>query len=116
MFFCAITARTSQLFARSRRSWPRKTVSRSFTGQKPREESHVSSNLPAPREADVKDLLPRKDKLVIELRLPGNLNEFSDSERDRILAGLYSLLEFGKVLSTRTLARTIQFLLTLTPT
>jgi TIR domain len=77
-----------------------------ITGEKPRKQSHVSSsNSPTtPREADVKELLPRKEKVAIELRLPGNLNEFSDEERDRILAGLYSLLEVGESRITRAIA------------
>jgi hypothetical protein len=63
-----------------------------ITGEKP------------PREADVKELLPPKQKVRIEIRLPGNLNEFSDKERNRILAGLYSLLEVGEVRVTRAIS------------
>jgi hypothetical protein len=53
---------------------------------KPREQSHVSSsnNLPAPLEADIKDLLPRKDKLVLELRLPV-------SSKDPIMRSFFTL-------------------------
>lgn len=88
-----------------------------ITGEKPREKSRVSSsNGPTtPRESYVTELLPRKDKLVIELRLPGNLDGFSDKERDRILAGLYSLLEVGEVRVTRTLVGSIRLHLELSP-
>jgi hypothetical protein len=88
-----------------------------ITGEKPSKQSHVSSsNSPTtPREADVTELLPRKEKVVIELRLPGNLNEFSDKERDRILAGLYSLLEVGEVRLTRAMAGSIRLHLELKP-
>jgi eukaryotic-like serine/threonine-protein kinase len=85
-----------------------------ITGQKPREESQY----PPPRISEAlteTDLLPRKNKVVIEVRLPGNLNEFSDKERDRILSGLNSLLEVGEVLLTRAIAGSIRLHLELTP-
>ena len=40
MCFCAITARTSQPFARSRKSWPRKTSSHGWTKSKSARERH----------------------------------------------------------------------------
>jgi eukaryotic-like serine/threonine-protein kinase len=87
-----------------------------ITGEKPREQSHVSiPNNPVVPGEDFKELLPRKDKMVIELRLPGNLNEFSDKERDRILAGLYALLEVGEVRVTRAMAGSIRLHLELKP-
>jgi hypothetical protein len=61
------------------------------------------------------DLLPRKDKVVIELRLPGNLNEFSEKERDIIPGGLYELLELGEVRVTRAMAGSIRLHVELTP-
>ena len=93
---------------------PLKQLIWGITGQKPREQFHDPSphNPEALRETD---LLPRKDKLVIELRLPGNLDEFSDKERDRILAGLYSLLEVGEVRLTRAMAGSIRLHLELKP-
>jgi hypothetical protein len=69
-----------------------------------------------PREADAKELLPPKDKLVIELRLAGkNIDEFSDEERDKFLAGLSNLLGLGKVLVTLATAGSIRLHLQLKP-
>ena len=45
----------------------------------------------------------------------GKLDEFSDKERDRILAGLYSLLEIGEVRVTRAMAGSIRLHLELKP-
>jgi hypothetical protein len=88
-----------------------------ITREKPHDQSHVSSSnsLAASREADVKELLPRKHKQVIEIRLPGNLDEFSDKERDRILTGLNALLEVGEVRVTRAMAGSIRLHLELKP-
>jgi hypothetical protein len=88
-----------------------------ITGEKPREQSHVSSSnsLAASQQADVKELLPPKHKQVIEIRLPGSLDEFSDKERDRILAGLNALLEVGEVRVTRAMAGSIRLHLELKP-
>jgi hypothetical protein len=64
----------------------------------------ITGEKPA-READVKELLPPKEKVIIEIRLPRkNINEFSSEERDSILAGLYSLLEVGESRITRAIA------------
>ena len=88
-----------------------------ITGEKPREQSHVSSSnsLAASQQADVKELLPPKHKQVIEIRLPGSLDEFSDKERDRILAGLNALLEVGEVRVTRAMAGSIRLHVELKP-
>jgi hypothetical protein len=96
---------------------PLKQLIFGITGQRPSEQSHVSplDNPAAPQEADVKELLPRKQKQVIEIRLPGNLDEFSDKERDRILAGLNALLEVGEVRVTRAMAGSIRLHLELKP-
>jgi hypothetical protein len=76
----------------------------------------LSSHGPTtPRGSYVTELVPRKEKLVIELRLPGNFDEFSDTERDRILAGLYSLLEVSEVRVTRAMAGSIRLHLELKP-
>jgi hypothetical protein len=96
---------------------PLKQLIWGITGEKPFEQSpNPSSHTPAsPVGCDVRDLIPRKDKIVIELRLPGNLNEFSDKERDKILAGLYSLLEVGEVRVTREMAGSIRLHVELKP-
>jgi eukaryotic-like serine/threonine-protein kinase len=97
---------------------PLKQLIWGITGEKPREQSDVSSsnNPGAPREADVKELLPRKDKVVIEIRLPGkNINEFSDEERDKFLAGLTNFLGLGDVRLTRATAGSIRLRLELKP-
>jgi hypothetical protein len=89
-----------------------------ITGEKPREASHVTfaTDLAAPRGADVKELLPSKQKLVIEIRLPGkNIDEFSPEERDSILTGIYSLLKISEVRVTRAMAGSIRLHLTLKP-
>jgi len=96
---------------------PLKQLIWGITGQKPLDQSHdpcscISVSHP---ESSLKELLPRKDKVVIELRLPGNFDEFSEKERDKILSGLYSLLEVGEVHVTRTMAGSIRLHLELRP-
>ena len=83
-----------------------------ITGQRPGDQLHFSASAHA---TDVQGLLPRKDKVVIELRPPGNLNDFSDTERDRLLAGLSSLLEVGEVHLLRAVAGSIRLHLELKP-
>jgi TIR domain/NACHT domain len=92
---------------------PLKQLIWGITGVKPREQFHPSaSDMP---EAELKELLPRKAKQLIEIVLPGNLNEFSEEARDRILAGLSALLEVGEVKLTRAMAGSIRLHLELTP-
>jgi NACHT domain len=52
---------------------------------------------------------------LIEIVLPGNLNEFSEEARDRLIAGLSALLEVGEVKLTRAMAGSIRLHLELTP-
>jgi hypothetical protein len=60
------------------------------------------------------ELLPPKDKLVIELRLAGkNIDEFSDEERDKFLTGLPNFLGLGDVCLTRATAGSIRLRLEL---
>jgi len=92
---------------------PLKQLIWGITGVKPREQFHASTS--SEPEADVKELLPRKAKQLIEIVLPGNLNEFSEEARDRILAGLSALLEVGEVKLTRAMAGSIRLLLELAP-
>lgn len=96
---------------------PLKQLIWGITGEKPADQSHVPSFelLKGPSDADVKDLVPRKDKVVIEVRLPGTLDAFSDKERERILSGLMSLLEVGEVRLTRAMAGSIRLHLELKP-
>ena len=92
---------------------PLKQLIWGITGEKPSEQSRASSsNKP---EVDVKELLPRKAKQLIEIVLPGNLNEFSEKERDRILAGLNALLEVGEVKLTRAMAGSVRLHLEMDP-
>jgi hypothetical protein len=86
-----------------------------ITGQRPGEQSHA---LPmAPREDDyVQGLLPSKEKVRIEIRLPGkNISEFSSEERDSILTGLYSLLKVGEVVVTQVIPGSVRLHLELKP-
>jgi hypothetical protein len=54
--------------------------------------------------------------VVIELRLAGkNIDEFSDEERDRFLAGLSNFLGLGDVRLTRATAGSIRLHLELKP-
>ena len=88
-----------------------------ITGEKPRDQPHVSS-APDPTEppaAVVKELLPPKEKVVIELRLPGNLDAFSNEEQLQLVAALKSLYKLGDVLLTRTMPGSIRLHLELTP-
>jgi hypothetical protein len=92
---------------------PLKQLIWGITGERPSEQSRdSSSNKP---EIDVKELLPRKAKQLIEIVLPGNLNEFSDKERDRILSGLNALLEVGEVKLTRAIVGSVRLHLELDP-
>jgi eukaryotic-like serine/threonine-protein kinase len=92
---------------------PLKQLIWGITGVKPLEQSRASaSDKP---EEDVKELLPRKAKQLIEIVLPGNLNEFSEQARDRILAGLSAFLELGEVKLTRAMAGSVRLHLELTP-
>ena len=92
---------------------PLKQLIWGITGEKPSEQSRASSSNKT--EVDVKELLPRKAKQLIEIVLPGNLNEFSEKERDRILAGLNALLEVGEVKLTRAMAGSVRLHLEMDP-
>ena len=90
---------------------PLKQLIWGITGKRPCDQSYVSpaSKAAAARQADdVQGLLPLKEKVTIEIRLPGkNMDEFSAEERDSILAGLYSLLKVGEVRVTRATAGSV---------
>ena len=76
---------------------PLKQLVFGIRGQRASEQSHSprSKNPPPSPEADnVPGLIPHKEKLPIEIRLPGkSVDEFSPEERDSILAAIYSLLK-----------------------
>jgi len=84
-----------------------------ITGVKPGQQTRPSE--PEGAAAGATELLPRKAKQVIEIVLPGNLNEFSEQARDRLLAGLSALLDVGEVKLTRAMAGSIRLHLELTP-
>jgi hypothetical protein len=95
---------------------PLKQLIWGITGIKPIEQSQSFNNRAASMEADVMELLPRKEKVRIEIRLPGkNIDDFSAEERDSILAGIYSLLKVSEVLVTRTIAGSVRLHLELKP-
>ena len=92
---------------------PLKQLIWGITGKKPSEQSGASSsNKP---EVEVKELLPRKAKQLIEIVLPGNLNEFSEKERDTLFAGLNAFLEVGEVKLVRAMAGSVRLHLELDP-
>ncbi|WP_297324284.1 TIR domain-containing protein [Nitrosomonas sp.] len=61
-----------------------------ITGNKP--DSQTSSNS---EPSDKAELLPEKEKQLIELRLPGNLDDFSNEHKEELLAALSALLKIG---------------------
>jgi TIR domain len=77
-----------------------------ITGVRPKEYSQSSNDATTTLEADTGELLPLKQKQMIEVRLTEDLD---DQERDRIL----SLLEIGKFRVTRAIAGNIRLLLEL---
>jgi eukaryotic-like serine/threonine-protein kinase len=97
---------------------PLKQLTWGITGENHCERSHVSSshNPSMPREGDVKELVPCKDKVMIELRLAGRtIDAFSDEERDKFLAELSNFLGLDGVRLTRTTADSIRLHLELKP-
>ena len=90
-----------------------------ITGQRISDQLHAlpSNNLPlSPEAGDVEGLVPVTEKVTIELRLAGkNIDEFSDEERDKFLAGLSNLLRLGKVVVTLATAGSIRLHLELKP-
>jgi eukaryotic-like serine/threonine-protein kinase len=90
-----------------------------ITGQKNREQLHsLPPSDPSLRleTDDVQTLVPPKEKVTIEIRLPGkNIDQFSAEERDSILAALYSLLKVGEIKVTQAMAGSIRLRLELTP-
>ena len=85
------------------------------TGQKPQEVADMSLPGTSAEERDL-SLLPRKEKQVIEIRLPGNLDSFSAGEQAKVLHALSALLEISDVRLTRApLAGSIRLYLELSP-
>ncbi len=57
---------------------------------------------------DGKDLLPSKTKQIIELRLPGNVEEFSPEQQIMLMQSLSTLLKLGEVKVTRVVVGSIR--------
>ncbi|HMS84135.1 MAG TPA: NACHT domain-containing protein [Nitrospira sp.] len=62
---------------------------------------------------DGKDLLPSKAKQLIEVRLPGNVDEFSPEQQATFMQSLAALLKLGEVKVTRVVAGSIRLYLEL---
>ena len=88
-----------------------------ITGRKSGVQCTVSSSNhpPAPRNPDVRDLVPPKDKASLELRLSRNLDEFSQEEQEIFIAGLAKLLQLGPVNLIRAMPGSVRLHLELSP-
>jgi hypothetical protein len=74
---------------------PLKQLVWGITGVKPGEQPQ-SLNKPASSvESDVTELLPRKEKVTVEILVTGNLADFSEEKRLEFLAGLSKFLGLG---------------------
>ena len=62
-------------------------------------------------ETETKDLLPSKEKQIIELRLPDNLQEYSQEKQVELFQALSNLLKVGEVKLTRVVAGSIRMYL-----
>ena len=87
-----------------------------ITGKKPSEQSQSGNTPEAPsRQTDVKALIPPKDKVHIEIVLPGNVDDFSQTEKDKLLAGIFMLTGVREVRITRALAGSVRLHLEMSP-
>ncbi|SLM45459.1 membrane hypothetical protein [Nitrospira sp. ND1] len=87
-----------------------------ITGKKPDHQEtndSPSNDLQIPREANGKDLLPSKATQTIELRLPGNVEEFSPEQQLTLMQSLSALLKIGEVKVTKVVAGSIRLYLEL---
>lgn len=78
-----------------------------ITGKKPdhqKTNDSSSIDLQIPREANGQDLLPTKATQTIELRLPGNVEEFSPEQQLTLMQSLSALLRIGEVKVTKVVA------------
>ncbi len=95
---------------------PLKQLIWGITGKKPSEQSHSPGVPQAPwPEADVNDLVPPKDNAHIEIVLRGNLEDFTEKERDKLLAGIYMLAGVRDLRITRAVAGSIRLHFELSP-
>jgi len=82
-----------------------------ITGRKP---NHHQSTDSTTRDTSPEEcLLPSKGKQVIEVRLPGNLDEFSSDQQMAFVQSLTALLKIGEVKVTRIVAGSIRLYLEL---
>ena len=79
---------------------PLKQLMWGITGEKPSDKS-TSSSSTDDSQVEEQDLLPPKDRQVIEIRLPGNLDSFSTDAKEKLLRSLSDLLEIGDVKLTQ---------------
>jgi hypothetical protein len=82
-----------------------------ISGEKPRHQEPNDSSatdLQIPREANGKDLLPSKAKQIIEIRLPGNVDEFSPDQQMTLMQSLTALLKLGEVKVMKVVAGSIR--------
>jgi hypothetical protein len=93
---------------------PLKQLIWGITGEKPddlsKESSYSESDIPQGT-----DLFPPQEKKVIEIRLPGNLDEFSAEEQGKLLQSLNNLLEIGEVKLTKVAAGSVRLYLEIDP-
>jgi hypothetical protein len=96
---------------------PLKQLIWGITGEKPdksedlhEDSSHLDSDIPHEI-----DLFPPKEKKVIELRLSGDLDEFTDEAKMVLLESLNKLMNIGDVKLTRLAAGSVRLYLELDP-
>jgi eukaryotic-like serine/threonine-protein kinase len=98
---------------------PLKQLIFGIRGQRTGEQPHSPRSKnppPSPEANNVLGLVPHKEKVPIEIRLPGkSVDEFSPEERDSILGAIYSLLKVSEVRVTRVTAGSIRLRLEVKP-
>lgn len=94
---------------------PYKQLIWGITGEKPdHHDSTTAMSQSVPfLNPDGKDLLPSKAKQLIEVRLPGNVDEFSPEQQATFMQSLAALLKLGEVKVTRVVAGSIRLYLEL---
>ncbi|NGZ09687.1 MAG: TIR domain-containing protein [Nitrospira sp. LK70] len=96
-------------------SEPIKQLIWGITGKKPDHQSNDESaeKLENVREAGGEALVPSRAKQIIELRLPGNVEQFSSEQQMAFIQSVAALLKIGEVKVTRVVAGSIRLYLEL---
>ncbi|MCA9469751.1 MAG: TIR domain-containing protein [Nitrospira sp.] len=96
---------------------PLKQLIWGITGEKPDDHDEVLNQHDQSTSSEVNDqnLLPSKNKQVIEIGLPGNFQDLSKEKQDEFMLALGKLLKLGDVKITQVVPGSIRMYLELTP-